>query len=197
MNKHFLARIQKVYEREIQLGLYKNPSRKSSLLMANSMVPWLPDGKEQGDYLSIDLGSTNFRVMLSQFAVGKEPRCRVQWYKVPDNVRKGHSDGIFNFMAQSIAAFVDSHPDIQNEELPLGFTFSFPMNQHALNSATLLNWTINFDCPDAIGKDAVELLQNAINRIPVRSSFYLCLFCSKIVCKKEQIGSRTFCFGVT
>ena len=156
-----------MYEREIQLGLYKNPTRKSSLLMAKSMVPWLPDGTEHGDYLSIDLGSTNFRVMLSHFASGEEPRCRVQHYKVPDSVRKGHSDGIFNFMAESIGDFVSHYPDIQNEELPLGFTFSFPMNQHTLNSATLLNWTINFDCPDAIGKDAVQLLQSAINRIPV------------------------------
>lgn len=47
-------------------------------------------------------------------------------------------------MANSIADFVNRHEDIKDEELPLGFTFSFPMNQHALNSATLLNWTINF-----------------------------------------------------
>lgn len=49
------------------------------------MVPWLPDGSEEGDFLSIDLGSTNFRVMLSQFTPNQEPKTRVQHYKVPDN----------------------------------------------------------------------------------------------------------------
>jgi len=166
LNKNYLSKIQKVYEREIELGFCKTPSRPSSLLMAKSMVPWLPDGSEEGDFLSIDLGSTNFRVMLSQFTPNQEPKTRVQHYKVPDNVRTGDSSGIFNFMANSIADFVNRHEDIKDEELPLGFTFSFPMNQHALNSATLLNWTINFDCPDAIGQDAVKLLQDAIDRIP-------------------------------
>lgn len=56
LNKHYLSKIQKVYEREINLGFCKTPSRPSSLLMAKSMVPWLPNGQEIGDFLSIDLG---------------------------------------------------------------------------------------------------------------------------------------------
>ena len=144
LNKHYLSKIQKVYEREINLGFCKTPSRPSSLLMAKSMVPWLPDGSESGDFLSIDLGSTNFRVMLSQFTPGGEPKSRVQHYLVPDDVRTGDSSGVFNFMAESINDFVNKYEDLRDEELPLGFTFSFPMAQHALNSATLLNWTINF-----------------------------------------------------
>lgn len=43
-----------------------------------------------------------------------------------------------------IFSFFLGYEDIKDEELPLGFTFSFPMHQHALNSATLINWTINF-----------------------------------------------------
>ena len=144
LNKHYLAKIQKVYEREIELGFCKVPSRPSSLLMAKSMVPYLPDGTEQGDFLSIDLGSTNFRVMLSQFTPGKEAKTRVQHYLVQDNVRRGDSSGVFNFMANSINDFVNKYDDLKDQELSLGFTFSFPMDQHTLNSATLLNWTINF-----------------------------------------------------
>ncbi|KAK4337294.1 hypothetical protein RND71_044119 [Anisodus tanguticus] len=106
--------------------------------MANSMVPWLPDGTEEGDFLSIDLGSTNFRVMLSQFTPGQKPKSEVQHYKVPNNVRTGESSGIFNFMAESIIDFVEKNEEIKNKELPL----------------------------DAIGKDAVKLLQDAIDRIP-------------------------------
>lgn len=76
--------------------------------MAKSMLPYLPDGTEEGDYLSIDLGSTNFRVMLSQFKPNQEAKSRVKHYKVPDAVRSGESSGVFNFMANSINDFVNS-----------------------------------------------------------------------------------------
>jgi hexokinase len=50
------------------------------------------------------------------------------------------------------------------KRLPLGFTFSFPMTQKALDIGILETWTKNFDCPDAVGKDAAHLLQEAISR---------------------------------
>lgn len=82
--------------------------------------------------------------MLSQFTPGCEPKSRVQHYLVPDEVRTGDSSGVFNFMAESIHDFVNKYEDLRDEELPLGFCFSFPMAQDSLNSARLLNWTINF-----------------------------------------------------
>lgn len=45
----------------------------------------------------------------------------------------------------------------------MGFTFSFPMVQKAVNVAILETWTKDFDCPDAVGKDAAHLLQTAID----------------------------------
>ena len=45
----------------------------------------------------------------------------------------------------------------------MGFTFSFPMFQKAINVAILETWTKDFDCPDAVGKDAAQLLQDAID----------------------------------
>ncbi|KGT63513.1 hexokinase, partial [Candida albicans 12C] len=45
------------------------------------------------------------------------------------------------------------------EPLKLGFTFSFPVNQTALNRGTLIRWTKGFDIPDTVDRDVVELLQ--------------------------------------
>lgn len=48
--------------------------------------------------------------------------------------------------------------------MPLGLTFSFPVEQTALDSGKLLTWTKGFSAKNAIGKDIVRLLQDAFDR---------------------------------
>lgn len=48
--------------------------------------------------------------------------------------------------------------------LPLGFTFSFPFEQQAINIGVLQTWTKNFDLPDVVGKDVVARLQQQIDQ---------------------------------
>jgi len=48
--------------------------------------------------------------------------------------------------------------------IPLALTFSFPVEQTALDSGTLLTWTKGFSAKNAIGKDIVKLLQDAFDR---------------------------------
>jgi Hexokinase len=45
-----------------------------------------------------------------------------------------------------------------------GFTFSFPMIQKDLDVGILLTWTKSFNCPSVVGRDAVQMLREAINR---------------------------------
>lgn len=45
-----------------------------------------------------------------------------------------------------------------------GFTFSFPMIQHSLDVGILVTWTKSFNCPDAMNKDVVRLLREALDR---------------------------------
>lgn len=40
----------------------------------------------------------------------------------------------------------------------MGFCFSFPMEQFALDSAKLMDWTKGFDVKGVIGNDVVKLL---------------------------------------
>lgn len=57
-----------------------------------------------------------------------------------------------------------SHADEDSSYVPLALTFSFPVEQSALDSGVLLTWTKGFSAKNAIGKDVVKLLQDAFDR---------------------------------
>lgn len=48
--------------------------------------------------------------------------------------------------------------------VPLGLTFSFPVEQTALNRGKILTWTKGFSAKNAVGNDVVQLLQDAFDR---------------------------------
>lgn len=47
----------------------------------------------------------------------------------------------------------------------LGFTFSFPMKQHSLASATLDAWAKSFNLPTVLGTDVVERLRESLHKL--------------------------------
>jgi hexokinase len=51
-----------------------------------------------------------------------------------------------------------------NPPLPLGLTFSFPVEKTSLNTGKLLAWTKGFSVKNSIGKDVSKLLQDAFDR---------------------------------
>jgi len=48
--------------------------------------------------------------------------------------------------------------------IPMGFTFSFPVQQTGVNSGFLIEWTKGFSSSDVVGKDVVELLNIALSK---------------------------------
>lgn len=48
--------------------------------------------------------------------------------------------------------------------IPLGLTFSFPVEQTALDEGKILTWTKGFSAKNAVGHDVVKLLQDAFDR---------------------------------
>lgn len=65
------------------------------------------------------------------------------------------------FASSSSLDLLDSTSD---PALPLGLTFSFPVEQTALNEGKILTWTKGFSAKNAIGNDVVKLLQDAFDR---------------------------------
>ena len=72
----------------------------------------------------------------------------VSYYSVPEEKRLGKGSDLFDFLAECIADFVNKKigGGEDGEHIPLGFTFSFPMTQNALNEGVLVSWTKSFNC---------------------------------------------------
>ena len=67
------AKIKAIFEQELELGL-KHGLKESSLQMENTYVMELTNGKEEGKFLALDLGGTNFRVMLLEMHQGRDEK---------------------------------------------------------------------------------------------------------------------------
>ncbi|XP_031364624.1 hexokinase-1-like [Apis laboriosa] len=152
--------IQDVFESEMNKGIHQQPS---SLQMENTYVPELLDGTEKGLYLALDLGGTNFRVLLLELDHGIPKREEVKKYHISSDLRVGSGIRLFDYLAECVSDFVIAQ-GLQDVELPLGFTFSFPMIQHSLDIGILVTWTKTFNCPDVVNEDAVKLLREALDR---------------------------------
>lgn len=163
LTEEIQERIRQVFESEMILGLTKNSPITSSLQMENTFLPELCDGSEDGDYLALDLGGTNFRVILLHIKSGSIENEEVQYYQVPEDIRLGPGEQLFDFLAECIHNFMDNR-QLKGKNLPLGFTFSFPMIQRGLDVGILVSWTKSFNCTGVVGQDAVKMLNDAIHR---------------------------------
>jgi hexokinase len=75
-------------------------------------------------------------------------------YKVSDALKTGPATELFDFIAQCVEGFISTlgtqDKKESNEPLYLGFTFSFPVQQTALDKGTLISWTkvsfFRFEC---------------------------------------------------
>jgi hexokinase len=90
-------------------------------------------------------------------------------------VMNGSCEGLFSFIASEIENFIKLHHHDETvgsdpPVLKLGFTFSFPVEQLAINEGILLRWTKGFNIPEAVGQDVCKLLQIEVDklRLPVR-----------------------------
>ena len=155
-------KVKSTFQSELELGM-KDGLEKSCLQMENTYVPEFMDGTEEGLYLALDLGGTNFRVILLELHKGKIINEIVSYYTVEESKRLGPGSELFDFLAECIADFLVKN-DLAGKKIPLGFTFSFPMTQTALDVGILVTWTKSFNCPGVVGTDAVKHLNEALKR---------------------------------
>ncbi|KIY72875.1 hexokinase [Cylindrobasidium torrendii FP15055 ss-10] len=164
-----LGSIAEAFIEEYRQGLagYGKP-----MAMIPTFVTGVPDGTETGTFLALDLGGTNLRVCQVVLNGDKTFSLSQQKYKVSDALKTGEATALFDYLADSVDAFLTSNAEKdtsasglnQPDVLPLGLTFSFPVEQTALDSGKILTWTKGFAAKHAVGNDVVQLLQNAFNR---------------------------------
>lgn len=92
-----------------------------------------PSGEETGSYLALDLGGTNLRVChvvlkgKGQFEVTQSK------FRLTDEQKQVEGQELFDFCAECLNTFITDHFGGKDgevhleEEIALGFTFSYPM----------------------------------------------------------------------
>lgn len=161
-----LQRMAAAFRCDMRLGLAGDPA--SSMRMLKSYVG-LPMGKETGEFIALDFGGTNVRVLRILLKGNGD-------YEVLKKVSKPLAvAGVYDFVSAEseaeeqfdfIAGLIDEAIE-ENHETPylLGHTFSFPSVQTNLNDARLITWTKEFATRGVEGEIVNDLLKAALERI--------------------------------
>ncbi|KAG5479346.1 hypothetical protein LSCM1_04603 [Leishmania martiniquensis] len=142
--------------------------RPSTVRMLPSFVYTSDPAKATGAYYALDLGGTNFRVLRVSLRGGKVDDRIDSKFVIPKSALVGDATDLFDFIAQSVKKMMSENaPDDLEKRVPLGFTFSFPVDQKAANKGLLIKWTKGFSTKNVEGNDVVELLQASLRRVRV------------------------------
>uniref|UniRef100_A0A671YFC3 Hexokinase-2 n=1 Tax=Sparus aurata TaxID=8175 RepID=A0A671YFC3_SPAAU len=153
------------FRREMDKGLCRDTNPTAAVRMLPTFVLSTPDGTEQGEFLALDLGGANFRVLLVKVMADGEQKVEMenQIYDIPEHLMRGSGTELFDHIADCLANFLEKL-GIKDKKLPLGFTFSFPCQQTKLDESVLLSWTKAFKSSGVEGKDVVSLLRKSIKK---------------------------------
>uniref|UniRef100_A0A3P8NI84 Hexokinase-2 n=1 Tax=Astatotilapia calliptera TaxID=8154 RepID=A0A3P8NI84_ASTCA len=153
------------FRREMDKGLCRDTNPTAAVKMLPTFVRSTPDGTEQGQFLALDLGGSNFRVLLVKVMGNGEQKVEMesQIYDIPEHIMRGSGSEFFDHIAACLANYLDKM-GMKDKKLPLGFTFSFPCQQTKLDEAVLMSWTKGFRSSGVEGQDVVSLLRKSIKK---------------------------------
>ncbi|XP_072302101.1 hexokinase-2-like [Eucyclogobius newberryi] len=146
-------------------GLGRHTHHKASVKMLPTFVRATPDGTEEGDFLALDLGGTNFRVFHVRVQQDERNVLKMdsEICAIPREIMTGTGEQLFDHIAACLGTFLESQ-GLKDQVLPLGFTFSFPCEQKEIDKSILIRWTKGFNCSGVEGRDVVQLLKEAVHR---------------------------------
>ncbi len=146
---------------ELEAGLEKEGG---NIPMNATWVMAFPDGDEQGTFLALDMGGTNLRVCEITLTEEKGEFEIIQSkYKLPEELKTGTAEELWEYIADCLQQFIEYHHEDEDlSHLPLGFTFSYPATQDAIDHGVLQRWTKGFDISGVEGEDVVPQFQKAL-----------------------------------
>ncbi|KAM6984070.1 hexokinase-4-like [Tautogolabrus adspersus] len=165
LSQEKLLQVSAQLKKDMIRGLGKHSHHKAPVKMLPTFVRATPDGTEKGDFLALDLGGTNFRVLHVRVVedLQKVLKMDSQICAIPKEMMLGTGQQLFDHIAACLGDFLVSQ-DLKGQTLPLGFTFSFPCEQKEIDKSILIRWTKGFNCSGVEGEDVVKLLKEAIHR---------------------------------
>ncbi|MGD9015553.1 MAG: hypothetical protein PVI33_05985, partial [Candidatus Omnitrophota bacterium] len=172
-----MADIADSFQKEMKKGLR---AEEGSLAMLPTFISHLTS-KEKGVFLALDLGGSTLRILAIYLpGRGKRPKVILEKYtlKTTDQERERginydytqvSADELFAGIVRYIYLFLEKHQKQimrykYKKPYNLGFTFSFAITKLAIDKALVNSLSKEFNIPDIINKDAVQLLRNAISR---------------------------------
>ncbi|KAK6823592.1 hypothetical protein PG987_013849 [Apiospora arundinis] len=165
-----LKKITKRFGEELREGLEKP---RQNLAMEVTWVLGYPTGKEEGSFLVIDLGGTNLRICWITLKTNEKPtEMEQKRYYLPAAIKTSTSEELWTMISVSIEDFIKEFKlhDGSAEPLPLGFTFSFPLEQDYIDHGELKTWTKGFDIKGMEGEDIAKQFRANLekHRLPVK-----------------------------
>ncbi|EYE96333.1 hexokinase [Aspergillus ruber CBS 135680] len=155
--------------KELEKGL---TSDDSDIPMNVTWVTRFPTGNETGRYLTVDIGGTNLRVcdvLLTEEKGGY--KITQDKYMLSENLKTGTGSQLWDYIADCLQDFLQQRGLHQSsKELPLAFTFSYPVTQHNIRHGLLQRWTKGLNISGVEGKNVVAELENVLQRrnLPIR-----------------------------
>ncbi|XP_043840961.1 hexokinase HKDC1 [Dromiciops gliroides] len=187
LTREHLVSVKTKMRAEMDYGLKKETQPLATVKMLPTYVCAMPDGTEKGKYLALDLGGTNFRVLLVKIRSGRRSvRMYNKIFAIPLEIMQGTGEELFDHIVQCIADFLDYMGIKGANSLPLGFTFSFPCQQTNLDKGMLVEWTKGFKATDCKGEDVVDMLREAVKR---RNEFELDI----VAIVNDTVGTMMTC----
>ena len=170
VSKGKLKDIVKRFQAELEEGLEANGKNIS---MNVTWVQGWPTGHETGSYLTVDLGGSNIRVCwITLTERHGDINVAQHQYKLPDEIKSSDADKLWDFVADSVKAFIVDQNLEPNDKSPLslGFTFSYPAIQDRLDHGVLQTWTKGLDIKGVEGEDVVDQFRRAVekHKVPVK-----------------------------
>ncbi|VUC28656.1 unnamed protein product [Clonostachys rosea] len=144
-----------------------------SIPMNPTWVMSYPDGHETGTFLALDMGGTNLRVCEITLTDQKSEFDIIQSkYRMPDELKTGSSEELWEYIADCLHQFVETHHGdcSKLDSIPLGFTFSYPATQNYIDEGILQRWTKGFDISGVEGHNVVPMFEAALAKrgVPIK-----------------------------
>ncbi|KAF9261732.1 hexokinase [Marasmius fiardii PR-910] len=157
------------FKETLELGLEKP---QQVVPMIPTFVFGWPTGKENGDFLAVDLGGgTNLRVCLVNVQGEGKFEVTQTKYRLTEDQKQDDGQKLFDFCAECLKTFIDSNfmdggelTLKPGEVLPLGFTFSYPVSQEKIDHGELIRWTKGFGATNTEGRDVADMFRKSLEK---------------------------------
>ncbi|KAL9043560.1 MAG: hypothetical protein Q9214_003257 [Letrouitia sp. 1 TL-2023] len=180
-----LLEVQNLFERQLPVDALLALSKKlqaelkerlqsSPQCMLPSHNYTLPDGREKGTYLALEVGGSTLRVALvdlsGRSSTEKSLRIRrIVTSTIDQRVRDFQGLAFFDWIAMRIGEMLAADREASDymrlkEPLPMGIAWSFPIDQTSIRSGNIIGMGKGFHCSTSKGADLGDIIEQACQR---------------------------------